>query len=164
MPVKKAKNVEVSDVVGKKIGAFELPMTGDQLMSSKDLKGQKSVIYFYPKDNTSGCTAEGEAFRDLYTQFKKIGYKIYGVSRDSVKSHEGFKKKFEFQFDLISDEKEELCKLFDVMKMKSMYGRKYLGVERSTFVIDEKGVVVHEWRSVKVPGHAEAVLEFCRKM
>ena len=158
--VKKAEAV-VSDLVGKKVGKFHLPMTSEKALSDTDLKAQTAVIYFYPKDNTSGCTAEGENFRDEFMQFKKLGIHIYGVSRDSVKSHEGFKAKFRFQFELISDSDEKLCKLFDVMKMKSMYGRKYMGVERSTFVV-QNGKVIKEWRNVKVPGHVKEVLEFVK--
>jgi peroxiredoxin Q/BCP len=166
MPTKKtpkAKEQPVSAIVGKKIPAFSLPITGEQTLSASDLKGKTTVIYFYPKDNTSGCTAEGENFRDEYMKFKKKGVSIYGVSRDSIKSHEGFKAKFKFQFDLISDEDEILCKIFDVMKMKSLYGRKYLGVDRSTFVIQD-GKVIKEWRNVKVPGHVAEVLEFIQSL
>lgn len=163
----KNTKVVVSDLdgklVGKKVGKFSLPMTGDQTLSDADLKKQTAVIYFYPKDNTSGCTAEGENFRDEFMQFKKRGVKIYGVSRDSLKSHEGFKAKFRFQFELISDADETLCKLFDVMKMKSMYGRKYMGVDRSTFVV-QNGKVIKEWRNVKVPGHVKEVLEFVKEL
>ncbi len=159
MPAKKSAAVEPTIT---KLPSFKAPVTGGAVLKSTDLKGQKTVIYFYPKDNTSGCTKEGEAFRDHYKQFKKMGVEIYGVSRDSLKSHEGFKQKYNFPFDLISDEDESVCKAFDVMKMKSMYGRKYLGVERSTFVINEKGQVVREWRNVKVPGHVEEVLEFIK--
>ncbi len=158
---KKNTEVAVSDIVGKRVGKFNLPMTSEMALSDGDLKTQTAVIYFYPKDNTSGCTAEGENFRDEFMQFKKQGVSIYGVSRDSIKSHEGFKAKFRFQFELISDADEILCKLFDVMKMKSMYGRKYLGVERSTFVV-QNGKVIKEWRNVKVPGHVKEVLEFVK--
>lgn len=166
MPTKKTtktKEQPVSAIVGKKVPAFSLPITGEQTLSASDLKGKTTVLYFYPKDNTSGCTAEGENFRDEYMKFKKKGISIYGVSRDSIKSHEGFKAKFKFQFDLISDEDEILCKIFDVMKMKSLYGRKYLGVDRSTFVIQD-GKVIKEWRNVKVPGHVSEVLEFIQSL
>ncbi len=174
MPVKKAatsksaattktkateKTNSPSAIMGKKLSDFSLTMTGNQTIKASDLKGKVAVIFFYPKDNTSGCTAEGENFRDEYVKFKKKGVSIYGVSRDSVKSHEGFKAKFEFQFDLISDPDETLCKMFDVMKMKNMYGRQYLGLERSTFVVDN-GKVVKEWRNVKVPGHVAEVWKF----
>ncbi len=159
----KAVAEKPSDLIGKKISAFKLPVTGDGTLAASDLKGKTAVLYFYPKDNTSGCTAEGENFRDEYIKFKKSDVLIYGVSRDSLKSHEGFKAKFRFQFELISDPDEVLCKMFDVMKMKSMYGRKYLGVERSTFVVQD-GKVIKEWRNVKVPGHVAEVLEFVQSL
>ena len=146
-------------VIGKKVPAFKLPATGDKELGLADFKGRKLVIYFYPKDDTPGCTTEGQGFRDHYKAFRKAGAEIVGVSRDSVASHEKFKAKHEFPFDLISDPDETLCNIFDVMKEKNMYGRKYLGVERSTFLVDEKGVLRQEWRKVKVPGHVEAVLE-----
>jgi len=117
------------------------------------------VLYFYPKDNTPGCTMEGTQFRDLHKQFAKVGAVIVGVSRDSLKSHQSFKAKMAFPFELVSDAEEKLCTEFDVIKMKNMYGRKVRGIERSTFVIDAKGRLVREWRKVKVPGHAEDVLE-----
>ncbi len=145
--------------VGKRVTNFTLPATGDQNLSLGDFQGCKLVIYFYPKDNTSGCTREGEAFRDLYDEFKSAGGEILGVSRDSVKSHENFRNKFRFPFHLLSDTDEALCKQFDVIHEKSMYGRKYMGVVRSTFLLDGEGVLRHEWRKVRVPGHAEAVLE-----
>jgi thioredoxin-dependent peroxiredoxin len=157
MPAKKSSSTA-------KAPSFSAPITGDKKLKSSDLKGQKFVIYFYPKDNTSGCTKEGEAFRDLYAKFKKLGVAIYGVSRDSIKSHENFKEKYKFPFDLISDEDEVVCNAFGVMKMKSMYGRKYMGVERSTFFINEKGQILKEWRNVKVPGHVEEVLEFAKTL
>ena len=157
------KSAVESSVLGKKIPAFTLPMTGAQSITTNDLKGKVVVIFFYPKDNTSGCTAEGENFRDEYLKFKKKGVAVYGVSRDSVKSHESFKTKFQFQFDLISDPEEVLCKIFDVMKMKSMYGRQYLGLDRSTFVIQD-GKVTQEWRGVKVPGHVSEVWNFVEKL
>ena len=146
-------------VIGKKVPAFKLPATGDQELGLADFKGRKLVIYFYPKDDTPGCTTEGQGFRDHYKAFQKAGAEIVGVSRDSVASHEKFKAKHEFPFELISDPDETLCNIFDVMKEKNMYGRKYMGVERSTFLVDEKGVLRQEWRKVKVPGHVEAVLE-----
>lgn len=146
-------------VIGKKVPAFKLPATGDKELGLADFKGRKLVIYFYPKDDTPGCTTEGQGFRDHYQAFRKAGAEVVGVSRDSVASHEKFKAKHAFPFDLISDPDETLCNTFDVMKEKNMYGRKYLGVERSTFLVDEKGVLRQEWRKVKVPGHVEAVLE-----
>ncbi len=122
------------------------------------------MIYFYPKDMTSGCTRESQDFRDLHTAFRKAGTQIVGVSRDTVASHEKFAAKEKLPFPLLSDPEEELCKLFDVIKEKSLYGKKYLGVERSTFLLDEKGVLRHEWRKVKVPGHVEEVLEAAQSL
>ncbi|MCW9013290.1 MAG: thioredoxin-dependent thiol peroxidase [Gammaproteobacteria bacterium] len=143
---------------GKKAPNFTLPATGDQDISLKDLKGKNVVIYFYPKDNTPGCTQEGQDFRDLYNKFKRAKTVVLGVSRDSVKVHTNFKAKHEFPFELLSDADETLCKLFDVIKLKKNYGREYMGIERSTFLIDSKGVLREEWRGVKVKGHAEEVL------
>ena len=142
----------------QKIPAFSLPATGDKTFKSSDAAGKKLVIYFYPRDNTAGCTKEGEAFRDLHAAFKKAGAVIVGVSPDSIASHEKFKAKMSFPFDLLADEDHAVCDLFEVYKVKSMYGRKYMGVERSTFLIDADGVLRREWRKVKVPGHAEEVL------
>ena len=119
---------------------------------------------FYPKDNTPGCTQEGEDFRDLYKEFKKLKTEIYGVSRDSLKSHEGFKEKYKYPFELISDPEEKLCNLFDVIKEKNMYGKKYMGIERSTFLINKEGKLSAEWRKVKVKGHAAEVLEEVKKI
>ena len=145
--------------VGKRVENLTLPATGDQNLSLSDFKGRNLVIYFYPKDNTSGCTREGEDFRDLHPQFTKAGADILGVSRDSVKSHENFRNKHGFPFHLLSDKDELLCKQFDVIKEKKLYGRTYMGIDRSTFLIDGKGVLKREWRKVRVPGHAEAVLD-----
>ena len=142
----------------RKVPAFSLPATGGRNWKLSDSSGRKLVVYFYPKDNTSGCTLEGQAFRDLYAKFRKAGADIVGVSPDSVVSHEKFKAKFEFPFDLLADEDKALARAFDVWKEKSMYGRKYMGIERSTFLIDDKGVLRREWRKVKVPGHVEEVL------
>jgi peroxiredoxin Q/BCP len=144
--------------IGKKVPNFELPATGEQNIKLTDLKGKKVVLYFYPKDSTPGCTREGQDFRDAMTKFKRAGAVVLGVSRDSVKSHENFKAKQDFNFELLSDKDETLCKLFDVIKEKNMYGKKVMGIERSTFLIDEKGVLRKEWRKVKVDGHAEEVL------
>ena len=138
---------------------FELPATGGKPFRLSRAQGSPLVLYFYPKDNTPGCTAEGQNFRDLYPQFQKVHCAIYGVSRDSLKSHENFKAKMAFPFELISDADEKLCKQFGVIKMKNMYGRKARGIERSTFLIGPDGRLVREWRGVKVPGHAEEVLE-----
>ncbi len=144
--------------VGTKIKNFKSEMTGKIQFNLSDYKGQNLVIYFYPRDNTPGCTSEGEDFRDHYKDFLKKKTKIFGVSKDSLKSHEAFKQKFKFPFELISDPDEKVCKLFDVIKEKSMYGKKYMGVERSTFLIDSKGKLSREWRKVKVKGHVEDVL------
>jgi peroxiredoxin Q/BCP len=144
--------------LGKKVPNFQLPATGDQTIKLTDLKGKKVVIYFYPKDSTPGCTTEGQDFRDNYNKFKRAGAVVLGVSRDSIKSHENFKAKQEFPFELLSDKEEELCNLFDVIKEKNMYGKKVMGIERSTFLLDEKGVLKQEWRKVKVAGHVEEVL------
>lgn len=146
-------------VKGKKIPAFELPATGGKTLGLADFKGRKLVLYFYPKDDTPGCTTEGQGFRDHYEAFRKAGAEIVGVSRDSVASHEKFKAKYEFPFELLSDAEEALCGIFDVIREKNMYGRKVKGIERSTFLIDDKGVLREEWRKVKVPGHVEEVLE-----
>lgn len=144
--------------IGKKVPNFELPATGDQSIKLSALKGKKVVVYFYPKDSTPGCTTEGQDFRDNYSKFKRANTVVLGVSRDSIKSHENFKAKQEFPFELLSDKEEELCRLFDVIKEKNMYGKKVMGIERSTFLIDEKGVLRQEWRKVKVPGHVDEVL------
>lgn len=148
--------------IGSQAPSFKRPATGGADVTSADLKGSNVVLYFYPKDNTSGCTLEGQDFKKLEKQFRKLNCEIFGVSRDSLKSHEKFKEKCGFPFELISDEDETLCRAFDVIQMKSLYGRKFEGIERSTFLIDKKGVIRGEWRKVKVPGHAEAVL-ICAK-
>jgi len=145
--------------VGKRVADFKLPATGERLLSLKDFKGSILVLYFYPKDNTPGCTREGQDFRDAHDAFKAAGAAIVGVSRDSVRSHENFCAKHAFPFPLISDGDEALCRQFDVIREKNMYGRKVMGVERSTFLIDQGGVLRREWRKVRVPGHVEEVLE-----
>jgi peroxiredoxin Q/BCP len=145
--------------LNKAVPDFELPATGDKQIRLSDLKGKTVVVYFYPKDNTPGCTTESQDFRDNHAKFKRRKTMVLGVSRDSLKSHENFKAKYDFPFDLISDSDEKLCTLFDVIKEKNMYGRKVLGIERSTFLIDEKGVLRREWRKVKVKGHVDEVLE-----
>jgi thioredoxin-dependent peroxiredoxin len=151
--------------VGAKVPDFSLPASGDGgTWRLKDAKGQKVVLYFYPKDMTTGCTRESQDFRDLNAAFRKAGVRVVGVSRDSLKSHDKFREKEKLPFDLLSDEDEKLCRLFDVIKEKSLYGRKYLGVERSTFLIDGSGVLRQEWRKVKVPGHAEEVLEAAKSL
>ena len=142
----------------RKVPAFSLPASGGGKWKLADAAGRKLVIYFYPKDATSGCTKEGEAFRDLHAKFRKASTEIVGVSPDSVASHDKFIAKYGFTFALLADEDKVVSQLFDVWKEKSMYGRKYMGIERSTFLIDAGGVLRHEWRKVKVPGHAEEVL------
>jgi peroxiredoxin Q/BCP len=141
-----------------------LPATSGLTVDLAALRGKKIVIYFYPKDNTPGCTNETAAFRDLHADFVAANCEIYGVSRDSLKSHENFKAKLEAPFELISDTDEVACQAFDVIKMKNMYGKQVRGIERSTFVIDTEGRIAREWRGVKVPGHAEEVLEFVRSL
>lgn len=148
-----------SVAVGQAVPDFELPATGNQTIRLSDLKGKNVVLYFYPKDNTPGCTLEGENFRDMHPQFERARTVILGVSRDGVPSHEGFKEKLGFPFELLADEEERVCKLFDVIKPKNMYGKEVIGVERSTFLIDAAGVLRREWRKVKVDGHADEVLE-----
>ena len=145
--------------VDKPVPDVELRATGDQTYRLSDLQGQIVVLYFYPKDNTPGCTTEGQDFRDQYEAFRKLKAEILGVSRDSLKSHEGFKAKQCFPFDLISDQDETLCRLFDVVREKNMYGKKVLGIERSTFLIDRRGVLRREFRGVKVAGHVAEVFE-----
>ena len=145
--------------VGKAAPTFTAEATSEQTITLSDLAGKNVILYFYPKDSTSGCTLEGQNFRDNIKEFEKLNTVIFGVSRDSLKSHENFKSKECFPFDLLSDPEEELCKKFDVIKEKNMYGKKHMGIERSTFLIDEKGVLRQEWRKVKVPGHVNEVLE-----
>ena len=142
---------------------FEVHTTGGPI-SLEVLKGKQVVLYFYPKDNTPGCTTEGQNFRDLHDQFEAANTLIYGVSRDSLKTHENFKAKQGFPFELISDKDEQLCQLFGVIKLKKLYGKEYLGVDRSTFLIDSEGVLRREWRGVKVPGHADSVLQVARDL
>jgi len=145
--------------IGKRVDNFTLPATGDQNLSLSDFSGRSLIIYFYPKDNTPGCTRESQDFRDLYQQFTGAGADILGVSRDSVKIHGNFRNKHEFPFHLLSDSDESLCKQFDVIHEKKLYGRTYMGIVRSTFLIDPTGVLQQEWRKVRVPGHAQAVLD-----
>jgi len=150
--------------IGKKVPPFTLPATGDKQVSLKDFKGSHVVIYFYPKDSTPGCTLEGQNFRDRYDEFKKVGAEILGVSRDTIKAHENFKAKQGFPFDLLSDEDETLCRQFDVIHEKNMYGRKVMGIVRSTFLIDRDGVLQREWRNVRVKGHVDDVLEAVKSL
>ena len=151
-------------MIGDKAPEFNLKDSFNKEVTLKEFKGKRIILYFYPKDNTPGCTTEGQNFRDLYNEFKKENTLIYGVSRESIKSHENFKQKQSFPFDLISDEDEIICKKYDVIKEKSMYGRKYMGIERSTFLIDQEGKLVKAWRKVKVTGHAEEVLGAVRDL
>lgn len=150
--------------VGRKVPAFKRLATGDQTISSRDLLGRAYVLYFYPRDNTPGCTTEGEQFRDNYAKFRRRKVTVLGVSRDNIRSHERFKAKFDFPFELLADEDEELCGLFDVMKQKNMYGKKVRGIERSTFLVDAKGKLRREWRKVKIDGHVEEVLEATKEL
>ena len=149
--------------VGKKVPDFNAAATGGDVKLSA-LEGSKVVLYFYPKDNTPGCTTQGGDFRDRFDAFRKAGAVILGVSRDSLRSHDGFKAKHEFPFELISDPDEALCAQFDVIRMKNMYGKQVRGIERSTFVIGADGKLAREWRGVKVPGHVDEVLEFVRSL
>jgi thioredoxin-dependent peroxiredoxin len=141
---------------------FELPATGNQRFQLSAFKGHPFVLYFYPRDDTPGCTDEGLQFRTLHPEFTQARVAVFGVSRDSLASHEKFKKKMGFPFELLSDEEEKACGIFGVMKMKNMYGRQVRGIERSTFVIGRDGSIAREWRGVKVPGHAQEVLDFVR--
>ena len=140
------------------VPALKLPATGDQTIDLKSLRGKNVVLYFYPKDSTPGCTTEGQDFAANYAKFKRSNTIVLGISRDSVASHEKFRAKYNFPFDLLSDADEKACSIFDVIKEKNMYGRKVMGIERSTFLIDVKGKLVREWRKVKVKGHVDEVL------
>ena len=150
--------------IGNKVTDIKLAATGAQVIRLSDFKGKNIVLYFYPKDSTPGCTLEGQDFRDNKSKFSARNTVILGVSRDSIKSHENFKSKQSFSFDLLSDPDEKLCKQFDVIKEKNMYGKKVIGIERSTFLIDEDGILVKEWRKVKVKGHVVEVLEEIKKL
>jgi peroxiredoxin Q/BCP len=149
---------------GKAVKDFSLPSTGGGTFKLSDRRGKTLVIYFYPKDNTPGCTLEGADFRDRYREIVKAGADVVGVSRDSLKSHEGFKAKMKFPFELLSDADEQACAQFGVIKMKNMYGKKVRGIERSTFVITGDGAIAREWRGVKVRGHAQEVLDFVKTL
>ena len=146
------------------ISDFELPATSNTTFKLSDHRGQNVVVYFYPKDNTSGCTLEGQAFRDLYADFGKANTMVVGISRDSLKSHESFKAEYQFPFELLADTEEKACELFGVMKLKNMYGKQVRGVERSTFVFDVNGKLVKSWRGLKAPGHAAEVLAFVQTL
>ncbi|MEH6575702.1 MAG: peroxiredoxin [Amphritea sp.] len=143
----------------QQVSDFTSQATSETTVNLSDLKGNNVVIYFYPKDNTPGCTTEGQNFRDMHDQFAATNTLIFGVSRDSMRTHENFKAKQSFSFELISDPDEALCKLFDVIKLKKLYGKEYMGIERSTFLIDAAGKLRKEWRKVKVKGHVDEVLE-----
>ena len=149
---------------GKPVKDFSLPATGGGEFRLSEHRGKKLVLYFYPKDNTPGCTVEGGDFRDRHKEFTRAGAEVFGISRDSLKSHEGFKTKMKFPFELLSDAEEEACAQFGVIKLKNMYGKKVRGIERSTFVIDAKGQLAREWRGVKVPNHAQEVLDFVKTL
>lgn len=144
------------------VPAIELPSTSGQTFNTAKQKGKPYVLYFYPKDSTPGCTTEGQDFARLYPGFQALGWEVYGVSRDSLKSHDNFKAKLSLPFELLSDGEEQACQAFDVIKMKNLYGKQVRGIERSTFLVDGKGRMVQAWRGVKVPGHAQAVLDFIK--
>ncbi len=144
--------------IDQAVPPFKANATSETTVDASTLKGKNTVIYFYPKDNTPGCTTEGQDFRDAFKGFTDCNTQIFGVSRDSLKTHENFKAKHDFPFELISDPDESLCKLFDVIKLKKLYGKEYMGIERSTFLIDANGVLRKEWRKVKVKGHVDEVL------
>lgn len=150
--------------LNKIVPDFSCAMTGDKSFQLSDYKGKNIVLYFYPKDNTPGCTTESIAFRELHDEFAENNTLIFGLSRDSIRSHEGFKTKLDLSFELLSDPEEKICSLFNVMKMKNMYGKQVRGIERSTFIIDASGVLVKEWRGVKVPAHVDEVLNFVKTL
>ena len=150
--------------IGDTLPAISLPMTSDHDFNTSDYAGQKLVIYFYPKDSTPGCTTEGNDFNAQLAAFKAANCQVFGVSRDSMRRHDNFKAKQGFEFELISDEEEQLCQLFDVIKLKKLYGKEYLGIDRSTFVFDATGTLVKEWRKVKVKGHVDEVLNFVQSL
>ncbi len=151
-------------MVDQAVKDFTLPSTGGAAFRLSEADAKALVLYFYPKDNTPGCTKEGEQFRDLHREFQRAGAVVYGVSRDSLKSHQAFKAKMKFPFELLADEDETVCQQFGVIKMKNMYGKQVRGIERSTFVLDAAHVVRREWRGVKVPGHAKEVLDFVKTL
>jgi peroxiredoxin Q/BCP len=151
-------------MLGKRVSDFSLAATGGTQFTLSAHRGTKLVLYFYPKDDTPGCTAEGADFGGLHAEFRRAGAAVFGVSRDPLASHERFKQKMRFPFELLSDPDETVCKQFGVMKLKTLYGKKVRGIERSTFVVDAKGVLAREWRGVKVPGHAQEVLNFVKAL
>jgi len=154
----------MSLILNETVPHFSAPMTSELTFDLSQYEGQKIVLYFYPKDNTPGCTNESIDFTEHFNQFVTLNARVFGISRDSLRKHENFKAKYAMPFELISDEDETLCNLFDVLKEKSMYGKKYIGIERSTFIIDESGKLVAEWRKVKVPGHVNEVLETLKSL
>lgn len=149
---------------GQKIPAFSAPATSAKTLTQADLIGSKTLLYFYPKDHTPGCTQEGQDFRDAYADFQQAGTQIFGISRDSLKTHENFKHKHALPFELICDADEALCRLFDVIKLKKLYGKEYLGIERSSFLIDANGKLAQSWRKLSVKGHVQEVLQACRRL
>jgi peroxiredoxin Q/BCP len=151
-------------MLNQPVTEFELPATSGKTFNLSNYRGKIVVIYFYPKDSTPGCTTQGMQFRDCYSEFQNANTEIFGISRDNLKSHENFKAKFTFPFDLLSDAEELACGIFGVIKMKSMYGKQVRGIERSTFVIDKNGVLIREWRGVKVDGHVPEVLQFIKSL
>lgn len=151
-------------MLNQSVADFQLPATSGKTFQLSEYAGKNLVIYFYPKDSTPGCTTQGIQFRDAYAQFQALNTEIFGISRDSLKSHENFKAKFTFPFELLSDAEELACSLFGVIKMKNMYGKQVRGIERSTFVIDKNGKLIKEWRGVKVDGHAAEVLSFIQTL
>ena len=155
--------MEIS-MLNNKVPDFQLPATNGKTFQSSNYLGKNMVIYFYPKDSTPGCTTQGIQFRDKYADFQASNTEIFGISRDNLKSHENFKAKFSFPFELLADTEELACTLFSVIKMKNMYGKQVRGIERSTFIIDQSGVLVKEWRGVKVDGHIEEVLNFIKSL
>ena len=155
---------ERPSILNMTVPDFSAKITGTSPFQLSQYQGKNLVLYFYPKDNTPGCTTESLQFRELYPKFQQAGTEIIGISRDSIRSHDGFKSKLELPFELISDSDETVCTMFDVIVMKSMYGKKVRGIERSTFVIDAAGKIVKEWRGVKVPGHVDDVLEFVQSL
>ena len=155
---------ERPSILNMTVPDFSAQITGTTPFQLSQLRGKNLVLYFYPKDNTPGCTTESLQFRELYPKFQQAGTEIIGISRDSIRSHDGFKSKLDLPFELISDADEMVCAMFDVIVMKSMYGKKVRGIERATFIIDAAGKMVKEWRGVKVPGHVDDVLEFVQSL
>jgi peroxiredoxin Q/BCP len=154
----------MSLAIGHLVPHFTAPATSQIEFNLEQLKGQFIVLYFYPKDATPGCTTEGHDFNALLSQFEELNCKIFGISRDSIKKHESFKAKQDYNFELISDENEALCQLFDVIKLKKLYGKEYIGIDRSTFVISPEGTLIQEWRAVKVTDHAQIVLDYLNQL